>query len=138
MARTLIMLLAAAAVFAADDPWAKVRELKGGAELRVYKKGSAQPILAKMDELTDDNLMLVVKSAQVAIARDLIERIDYRPAAGRVQTETKSKTTDPDTRPSPPGYGSRTPGTSVSSGVNVVSKPDFETIYKRPAAPPKK
>jgi len=55
------MLLAAVAVFAADDPWAKVKELKGGAELRVYKKGAAQPLLAKMDELTDDNLMVVVK-----------------------------------------------------------------------------
>jgi len=132
------MLLAAVAVFAADDPWAKVKELKGGAELRVYKKGAAQPLLAKMDELTDDNLMVVVKSGQVAIARDQIERIDYRPAAGRVTKETKSKTTDPDTRPGPPGSGSPTPGTSVSSGIHVGSKPDFETIYKRPAPPPKK
>src|SRR5260370_28626713 len=125
-------------VFAADDPWAKVRGLKSGTELRIYKKGSPQPVLAKMDQLTDENLVVLVKTEQIAIARDQIDRVDYRPAKPRVSTETKTSTTDPDTRPAPPGYGSRTPGTSTSTSMGVGSRPDFEEIYRRPTPPPKK
>jgi hypothetical protein len=136
MAKLMILLLAAAAAFAADDPWAKVRELKGGTELRIYKKGTAQPVLAKSDELTDENLIVVLKNAQVAIPRDQIDRIDYRPYKSRVNTETKSKTTEPDTTPGPPGHGSLVPGTSTSTNVGIGSKPDFEEIYRRPAGQP--
>jgi hypothetical protein len=132
-----ILLSAAVLAFAADDPWAKVRELKSGTEVRVYKKGSAQPVNARMDELTDENLIVVLKTEQVAIAKDQIDRIDYRPAASRVMVDSKSTTTDPDTRPGPPGHGAATPGTSTSSGLSVGSKPDFETIYKRAAPAPK-
>lgn len=139
MSRTLLIFVTALAAFAADDPWAKVKDLKGGTELRVWKKGSAQPISAKMDELTDENLVVVVKSEQVAIKKDLIDRVDYRPAGGsRMTVDSKTKTTDPDTRPAPPGYGSRTPGTTSSSGISFGSKPDFETAYKRPLTAPKK
>jgi hypothetical protein len=81
---------------------------------------------------------VVVKTEQIAIARDLIDRVDYRPVKSRVNAETKTQTTDPDTRPAPPGYGSRTPGTSTSTSVGVTSKPDFEEIYRRPTHPPKK
>lgn len=132
------MCLAAAAVFAADDPWTKVRDLKSGAELRIYKRGSAQPLLARMDQLTNENLIVVVKTEQVAIARDQIDRVDYRPAKPRITTETKTKTTETDTTPGPPGHGSRTPGTSSSTSFGVSSKPDFEEIYRRPSLPPKK
>ena len=138
MTRILLLLLAAMTVFAADDPWAKVRGLKSGTELRIYKKGSPQPVLAKMDQLTDENLVVLVKTEQIAIARDQIDRVDYRPAKPRVSTETKTTTTDPDTRPAPPGYGSRTPGTSTSTSVGVGSRPDFEEVYRRPTPPPKK
>src|SRR5439155_23182426 len=134
--------LAAVALVAADDPWAKVKDLKSGTELRVFKKGSAQPVLAKMDELTDDNLVIVVKNEQVAIPREQVDRVDYRPpqTKSRLTADTKSKVSDPDTTPGPPGHGSRTPTTSSSTGLNVGSKPDFETIYRRPAsaAPAKK
>ena len=138
MGRMLFFLLTVLSVFAADDPWTKVRELKSGTELRVFKKGSTQPVLAKMDELTDDNLVVVVKNEQVAIARNQIDRIDYRPPqpGGRVTAKSETKATDPDTTPGPPGHGSRTPGTSTSSGLVIGSKPDFETIYRRPAPPP--
>ena len=138
MSKILFLLLAAATVFAADDPWAKVRDLKSGTELRIYKKGSPQPVLAKMDQLTEENLVVVVKTEQVDIARDQIDRVDYRPVKSRVTTETKTKTTDPDYRPAPPGFESRTPGTSTSTSVGVGSKPDFEEIYHRPTPPPKK
>ena len=38
--------LAALAAFGADDALAKVKALKTGSELQVYKKGSTQPISA--------------------------------------------------------------------------------------------
>jgi hypothetical protein len=138
MSRILLLLLAVASVSAADDPWTKVRDLKSGTELRVYKKGSAQPVVAKMDQLTDENLIVVVKAEQVAIAREQIDRIDYRPAKSRITAETKTKTNDPDTTPAPPGYGSRTPTTSSSTSVGIGSKPEFEEIYRRPTRAPKK
>lgn len=139
MTRLLFVLLAASAAFAADDPWARVKDLKTGTELRIYKKGAAQPILAKSDEVTEDNLIVVVRNEQIAIAKDLVDRIDYRPnRGGRVATETKSGQTEPDPTPQPPGHGSEVPGTSTSSSVGIGSKPDFETIYKRTAAPPRK
>ncbi len=140
MSRFLFLVLAAAAALAANDPWAKVKDLKSGTELRVFKKGTAQPVMAKMDEANDERLVVVVKNEQIAIARADIDRLDYRPSkrTSRVTTRTESKTTDPDTRPAPPGFESRTPGTSSSSTVNIGSKPDFETLYRRPKPPPKK
>ena len=138
MTKLLFVLLAAAAAFAADDPWGKVKDLKSGTELRIYKKGTAQPILAKSDDVIGDNLIVVVKNEEIAIAKDLVDRIDYRPTKGsRVTTDTKSKQTDPDPIPGPPGHVSAVPGTSTSTSVGVGSKPDFELIYKRPAASPK-
>jgi len=139
MTKLLFVLLAASTAFAADDPWGKVKDLKSGTELRIYKKGTAQPILAKSDEVTEDNLIVVVKNEQIAIAKDLVDRIDYRPNKdSRITTETKSKQTDPDPIPGPPGHVSAVPGTSTSTSVGIGSKPDFELIYKRPGAPPKK
>src|SRR5579863_6245112 len=97
MSKFFLLLLAAMTAFAADDPWAKVRDLKGGTELRIYKRGIPQPVLAKSADVTDDNLIVVVKNEQVAIPKDQIDRIDYRPKPGsRLTTETKSKPTDPD------------------------------------------
>ena len=92
MSKVLLLILAAMTAFGADDPWAKVKDLKSGTELKIYKKGTAQPVLAKSDDVTEDNLVVVVKNEQVAIAKDLIDRIDYRPTKGsRVTTETKTQ-----------------------------------------------
>jgi hypothetical protein len=139
MVRLLFVLIAASVAFAADDPWSAVKGLKSGSELRIYKRGTAQPILAKSDEVTEDNIIVVVKNEQVAIARDLVDRIDARPnKAGRVTSETKTKQTEPDPVPAPPGHASTVPGTSTSTNVGFGSKPDFATIYTRTAASPKK
>ena len=121
MLGALLLLLGAVLAFAAEDPWTKVRELKSGTELRIYKRGVKQPVAARMDELTNDNLIVVVKNEQVAISRDEIDRVDYRPAqtGSRVKTETKVTRNEPDPRP--------------SSGLAIHSKPGFETIYRRPA-----
>jgi hypothetical protein len=126
----LLLLLAALVAFGADDDWAKVKALKTGAELRVYKKGSAQPISAAFGDLTDDNLIVILKKTETAIPRAQIERIDARPTAGnRVTKDAVAKdTVDPD--------GS--PRSSLSTGYSIGSKPDFQIVYKRTAAPPKK
>src|SRR5437899_2928313 len=81
--RKLVLLLSTVALAFAADEWVKVKEQKTGTELRVYKRGAAQPLLVKMDELTDDNLVVINKSEQTAIPRDQIDRIDARPVTKR-------------------------------------------------------
>lgn len=140
MRSVLFLLLSAMLVAAADDPWAKVKDLKTGTELRIVKTGAKQPIIAKMDELTDENLLVILKNEQTAIPRDQIERIDYRPAGkGRsVTRETKTSTEGgPNGQPvgPRPTPGAMVPGTSSSNSVSVGNKPDFETIYRRTSAP---
>jgi hypothetical protein len=128
----LLLILAGAVAFGADDEWAKVKALKTGAEIRVFKKGSTQPVSALMDELTDENLIVVVKKTQTAIPKDQIDRIDARPAGGRVTKETTTKES------STPGQVAEPPGSSTSTSVNFGSKPDFQTVYRRPPVAPKK
>jgi hypothetical protein len=129
MLRSFLFLCAALMAFGADDPWAKLKELKTGTELRVYKVGAAQPLLVQMGDLTDDNLVVIDKKKETAIPRDQIERVDSRPSGkSRVTKETTSKD----------GMGPDGHTTSTSSGLSIGSRPDFETIYRRPASPPKK
>jgi hypothetical protein len=143
MRKLALFLCTAFLAFGADDPWAKLKELKTGTELRVFKKGAAQPVLVKMDELTDDNLVVINKNEQTAIPRDQIDRVDYRPSGSRVTRQSTTKVTDgvgdpKSVIPGPNGAASG-PSTSTSSGLSIGSKPDFETVYKRPpSAAPKK
>src|SRR5947209_19339008 len=138
MLKTILILCVSTLAFGADDPWAKVKELKTGTELQVFKRGSAQPLTVKMDELTDDNLVVINKNEHTAISREEIERIDAR-SGGRTRTPTEPKTTEtnPATDPrstipgpnSPPGAMAH-PSTELSSGV-TWTKPGFETVYRR-------
>src|SRR6059036_1212273 len=103
--RVIAMLfLATMTAAAAEDGWAKVRRLKSGTELRIYKKGATQPLVGKMDEATDENLIAVVKNEQIAIPKNQIDRIDSRPlqTGSRVTKESKT-TTQVDTTVKPPG-----------------------------------
>lgn len=141
MRRMLVLLFAAIAVFGTEDEWAKVKALRTGAEIRVYKKGSTQPVLAQMDELTDENLVILVKKTQTAIPKDQIDRIDARPMGGsRVVKETTTKETYPDAKSAGPApqKGPDVPGSSTSTNISVGSKPDFEIVYRRPVGAPKK
>lgn len=136
MSKLLLFLFSAVLAVAADNPWAKVKDLRTGTEIRVYKINGKQPVLAKMDELTDESLVVIVKNEQTAIPRDQIDRIDARPTSksSRVTTESKTVTDGPNTEPvgpRPTPGGANVPGTSSSSGLSVGSKPDFETIYRR-------
>jgi hypothetical protein len=141
MLKMVIVLCAGALAFGADDPWAKVKELKTGSELQVYLRGSAQPLSVKMDELTDTNLLVINKNAQTAIPRYEIDRIDARPGGttrtmNEKKASEKNAATDPrSTIPgpnSPPG-AMHAPTTEASSGV-TWSKQGFETVYRRTAA----
>ncbi len=140
MIRNLAILFSAAALAAAaDNPWDKVKELKSGAEVRIVRKGVAQPIEAKFDELTDENVLIVLKNEQKAIPRDEVERLDARPKSGsRMTTETKTTTDRPGAAPpqGKPTEKPNIPGQTYSSGVNIGSKPGYETIYRRTSPPP--
>ena len=145
MLKTILVLCAAAVAFGAEDPWAKVKELKTGSELRVYKRGSAQPLLVKMGDLTDDNLVVVNKKEETAIPRNQIDRIEARLAARtRTTTDTESaeKNAASDPRSSIPGPNAppgamHAPTTTTSTGVQWT-KQDFEVVYRRPTGAPKK
>jgi hypothetical protein len=117
--RNLFVLCCGALIaLAADDPWAKVKEIKSGTELRVYKKGAAQPLQVKMDEATDERLVIVDKKQQTSIAKEDIDRIDARPSDKRpVTKETKTTTTDAsaDPRAAMPGPNPNHPGGILSS-----------------------
>ena len=139
MLKVVLILLAASAAFAADNPWAKVRDLKSGTEVRIFKKNSKQPVVAKLDEATDENLIIVVKNEQVAIPKEDIDRIDARPGSGsRITRESKTTTEmKTDSGVHVPGE-SPGPTTSSSSNVSFGSKPDFEIVYQKTAGSPPK
>ena len=141
MPRFAILLLTAAAAFAADDAWIKVKQLKSGTEIRVMKKGSMQPVIGKIDEANDENLILVVKNEQIAIAKDLIDRLDARPERPRFVKETKTTEGNPAREPKAGMNGMDTgagSSTTTSSNVAIQGKGDFDTIYRRPSPAPKK
>ena len=137
----LLAAFAAASLAAEPDPWSAVVKLKSGTEIRVLKKGSMQPVLGKFDEANDERLLLVVKNEQVAIPKDQIERLDARPqqTGSRVKIDSKTATDDPQKPKEPPAGMHSQPvvGTSTTSGVNITSRPDFETVYRRPVGAPK-
>jgi uncharacterized sporulation protein YeaH/YhbH (DUF444 family) len=137
MLRSLLILLAAFTLIAADDPWVAVQKLKSRSELRIYKKGSREPLIATFDEANNERILIVVKNEQMAIPKDDIDRVDARPPAKsdrKVTKESSVKTTDPDYTPRPPG-GAQVPGESYSTGLSVGSsgRPDFQTVYRRPS-----
>lgn len=136
----MLGVMTAALAWGADNDWANVRALRGGTEIRIVKKGSSQPVLAKMDEASDENLVVVIKNEQVAIPRDQIERVDARPAkaGGRTIRETTTSAYQPDGKvAAPPSTvkGPDGPSTSTSTSITRGSKPDFETVYRRLSAP---
>src|SRR5438309_1546901 len=139
MLRIVLFLAVAASVFAAENTWSKVQELKSGSELRIYKKGASQPVLATFDEANEERVVIVVKNKQMAIAKEDIDQVDARPVVKKTPRkltfEQSTKTTDPDLTPHP-NPGIPVPGTSSSTSVGMSSgpKPDFATVYRRTAA----
>jgi len=141
MSKIFLLVLAAITVLAADNPWTKVRDIKSGSELRIYKRGASQPILATMDEADDERLIAVVKKEQVAFAKADIDRIDSRPETkgGRMVKTTTTTSTDLHDKVAAPGpQGQMGPSSSTSTSFGNRPKPDFETVYRRVVGPPQK
>jgi hypothetical protein len=138
MPRNFLLILTAISALAANDPWAKVRELKSGSEVRVYKAGSSQPITGKLDEVHDDSIVLILKNEQVGVQKDEIDRLDARPsqAGNHMIKDTHTRVDNPDpAKPTPgPSQGATGPTTSTTTNLNLRPKADFDTVYRRTAA----
>ena len=138
----MISLLLAFALLA-PDAWDKVKDLKGGSEVRIFKAGVKQPVIGLLEDAEDDRVLLVVKNEQVSIPKRDIERLEARPAKSRVKVQGETKSTEKVAGSSgvsqermqrnPPQSGGNT---STSTGVTVSGKPEFEVIYRRTAAKP--
>lgn len=127
-------LIAILCVASAADTWNRVRQLKSGTEIRVFKKGSTKPVVGTFDEADDIRLVMLTKNEQFAIHKDEINRLDYRPKAGaKMTSETKEVEKVPGSGPSgalhPHNNGG--PERTYTSGVSFGGKQDFETIYRR-------
>lgn len=136
MKRIVPLLLTAIAVLAAEDPWVQVRELKSGAELRIYRVNTEKPLLAKFDQATGESLMVVTKTGQVSIPKEQIERLYCR----RTPPPRLVKDTRVDRTITPKGAESTNhtlPGvtTSVKTLLDIPSKSAFEKIYDRTPDP---
>lgn len=145
MFRIVTFLIAAIALvctllLGAETSWSKVKDLKTGAELRIYKTGARKPMNATFYDATDDRLIIATKDQQIAVPKGDIDRIDARPvSAPRKPSVEKTQTqTDPDYTPGRPFAGPSVPGSSSSSNVSWGNKPNFETIYLRSEGTPKK
>jgi hypothetical protein len=117
-----------------EAAWAGVKALKTGQELRIYKHGTAQPVIAKMGDLTSESLIVILKDTQTAIARTSIEKIEARPPGGnRVTRETKS---NPSGGPNSVNSqadridpGRQRNNGSYANSVTIGNKPGFEQVY---------
>lgn len=135
MKRIALLILTATACLAADDPWAKVRELKRGGELRVYEVNAKEPIRATFDRASDESLIVITKDGQVSILKEDIERVDCR----RGERRPLVKDTKVERKIAPKGAevtSNTIPGatTSVKTRVDLPSKAAFDTIYERKPA----
>ena len=141
MPRIALLMFMSTLLWGADHPWAKVHELKSRSELRIYRKGAREPLMATLDEVNEDRILIVVKNEQMSVPKEDIDRLDARPSGktpSKFVKETTVKTTEPDYTPHPPG-GANVPGESYTTSVSRSSgsKPDFETVYRRPPVTPK-
>lgn len=135
--RYLFLAFACVAVsLGADDGWGKVKAVGSGTELRITIIGSRTPVLAQMDEATEDSLIIRTKTEQRSIPKEQIDKIENR--AGQIaprmtrQTQVDNLPVNKEaTRPTP--GPARTPGppSSASTSYSKGSKPEFELLWKR-------
>lgn len=145
MTRLTWLLIIALPLLAAEDPWAKVQALPNRSELKIYQKGARDPLAAVLADANAERLVVVVpaKKQQLTIQKDEIDRLDARPLSGppsKPAVTKTEKTTEPDYTPQPgPNRGPALPGVESSSSVSFGgNKPDFKTVYVRPAGAPRK
>ena len=121
MWKLALALLAVSFAFGADggDPWGKVKNLKTGSDLRIYKTGITEPITAKFADVTERKLLVIIKNTETAINKAEIDHVDYQPPAGKPVT-TKTYTADGDSA-----------GMSVSRSGG---RDGWQTVYQRTPA----
>ena len=130
----MLALLLTLTFLSQERPWDKVRAVESGTEVRVFKRNVKLPVVAKLDEATEDNLILLIEDQQVAIRRAEIDRIDRRPhQVSRVTHERRGVRT------------ATAQGNTVSAAVanaartqtlTIRSKSPFEFLYRRPTVLP--
>jgi hypothetical protein len=142
----LLFLIALPAL--ADDGWEKLKDLPSGSDLKIYQLGSVQPKLAKFADVTDSNLIILVKNEQVALPKEGIDRIEARPLVKKSRKTVVREThlDDPaksstDAGPHGPTAGPQrntpgTPGYSSSASVIYGDKGDFSIVYRRASGAP--
>ena len=135
MRKLVLFFCGVLAASAAEDSWKKVQELKTGTEVRIYKRGDRQPIIATLDEATDDHIAFATKKEQTSLPKDDVIRVDARPAGAKrsISKETKTSESVDVPKPGMPSYPGERPGPSgnTSSNVSIGGKPDFETVYRK-------
>jgi hypothetical protein len=117
-----------------QDPWIKVRDMSSGNELRVFTKDSKQPMVVKFERATDEALVVIRKDQEVSIDRVDIDRIDARPGnTPRFTRESKNTNSAQPIPGSPKERAMSGPaGVSTQTSIGITSKPEFETVYRRP------
>ena len=128
----VLLMLGTMTALPAEDAWAKVRELKSGIELRIYKANSKEALEAKFERAGDDSLIVTTKSQELSVPKEDIDRVDVRRADGsRLKTRANRKVAPKGAETSQNTIPGGT--TTVTTGLSFPSKPGFETVYKRPA-----
>ncbi|MCU0227445.1 MAG: hypothetical protein MUF01_07375 [Bryobacterales bacterium] len=121
-----------------QENWQAVRELPSGTEIRLLQEGQVKPLLAVLEEATDEVLRVAVKKQQLSIDRAEVRRIEARRKGAKPTTRTETiPSTDgkgpvPGSEipgPIPPGRG---PSGSIATTVAFGGKGKFETVYTKP------
>lgn len=121
MWRLAVWCIACAIAWGAEGSWQRVKDLKIGSDIRVYKKGSTKPMSAKAAGASNDKLFITIKKEQSAIDKAEIDRIDYHPPGSKpAKSETRTITTD----------GAGTNNDSYSSGYSW-SREGWQTVYQK-------
>ena len=135
MKRFALLLLTAMAALAAENSWVAVRELKSGTELRIYRVNTKEPFPAKLDQASDESLIVITKNGQVSIPKEDIQRLDCRRAPPhRLVKETRVERKIPPNAAEITGNTIRGPTTSVKTRLDIPSESAFEKIYDRTPA----
>ena len=128
----LLLATAAHAQSTADpDPWAKVRALLSGVDLRVSTDG-ARPGIYKLDSVREDALILIRKNEQLSIQRADIKKIELQMPDALKHTQARVKSEFPRT---PDGRVNKT----TTGGIVLQTRDgDYLLIYRRPDRPGKR
>jgi len=125
----------ALAAFGAEDSWTKVKQLKSGTEVRIFKAGDKAGFIAKFDEADDERAVVIVKNEQKAIEKDEVERLEARTLkGGGLAKSSSTKQNDPAAEVGRPKLRGSAPVPGLSSSRSSLSfegKPAFELVYRR-------